>query len=163
MWHQWLNFKFAKLREYFFCAKKTKITIYLTILLPWLTSSAILESTQERNLRNQCCFMLRVKHAYALWYSPKWRKTVTRGRHFLFSFAHKKYSRSFAKLKLNHWCDMDCFTDCPYYVSGSGNITVALLFMRGSESSQIPSKISAFEFWRWTKVLQVWNDMRASN
>ncbi len=45
MWHQWLNFSFAMLQEYFFCAKKTKITIYLTILLPRVTSSAILEST----------------------------------------------------------------------------------------------------------------------
>ncbi len=26
-------------------------------------------------------------------------------------FAHKKYSRSFAKLKLNYWCHMDYFTD----------------------------------------------------
>ncbi len=24
MWHQWLNFSFAMLREYFYCAKKTK-------------------------------------------------------------------------------------------------------------------------------------------
>ncbi len=43
MWHQWLNLKFAKLRESL-CAKKTKITIYLTILLPELTFSAVLES-----------------------------------------------------------------------------------------------------------------------
>ncbi len=34
MWHQWLNFNLAKLREYFLCAKKTKTnTIYSTILL----------------------------------------------------------------------------------------------------------------------------------
>ncbi len=26
-------------------------------------------------------------------------------------FAHKKYSRSFIKLQLNHWCHMDYFND----------------------------------------------------
>ncbi len=30
---------------------------------------------------------------------------------FFFSFAHKKYSRSFVKLRLNPWCHMDYFTD----------------------------------------------------
>ncbi len=43
MWHQWLGFNFAKIQEYFLCAKK-KI-IYSTILLPEIPSSAILEST----------------------------------------------------------------------------------------------------------------------
>ncbi len=33
----------------------------------------------------------------------------------------------------------------------------------GLESSRISSKISLFVSWRWTKVLRVWNDMRASN
>jgi len=32
----------------------------------------------------------------------------------------------------------------------------------GTESSQISSKIYSFVFWRWTKVLQVWNNMRES-
>ncbi len=49
MWHQWLNFNFVKLREYFLCAKKMKI-IYLTILLPKLLSSGIL----ERNTMHVC-------------------------------------------------------------------------------------------------------------
>ncbi len=39
MWHQWLNFSFAKLREYSFCAQKTKM--FSTILLAWVMSSAI--------------------------------------------------------------------------------------------------------------------------
>ncbi len=34
------------------------------------------------------------------------------------------------------------FYQCPYYVSGPGNITVALLSLGGSESSPISSKIS---------------------
>ncbi len=33
----------------------------------------------------------------------------------------------------------------------------------GSERSRNASKISWFVFWRWTKVLRVWTDMRVSN
>ncbi len=40
MWHQWLNFNFAKLLECFLCEKKTKISTYSTIFLPDLPSSA---------------------------------------------------------------------------------------------------------------------------
>ncbi len=40
------------------------------------------------------------------------------------------------------------------YVSGTGNITVALL----SETSQISSKISSF-----ANILQVWNDTRVQD
>ncbi len=36
MWHQCINRNFTNLRKYFFHAKKTKITFYLTILLPEL-------------------------------------------------------------------------------------------------------------------------------
>ncbi len=47
MWHQWLNF---------FLRKENKNNIiYSTILLPWVTSSAILESTQEHIWRTQRC------------------------------------------------------------------------------------------------------------
>ncbi len=42
-------------------------------------------------------------------------------------------------------------------------VVVPLPSMGGSESSQISSTISYFVFWRWTKVLWVWNDMRVSN
>ncbi len=38
------------------------------------------------------------------------------------------------------------FYRCPYYISGPGNITVALMSMEDLESSQIPSKISLFVF-----------------
>ncbi len=62
MRHQWLNFNFAKLWEYFLCGKKTKVIIYSTILLPELPSSTILGSTTTRvhaftrTQHNQCCF-----------------------------------------------------------------------------------------------------------
>ncbi len=47
-------------------------------------------------------------------------------------FAHKKYSRSFIKLRLNPWCHMDYFND----------VFTTFLGLEGSESSQISSKIS---------------------
>ncbi len=91
MWHQGFNRNFTKLREYFLCANKTIITIYSTILLPELPSSAILESIPERNQRClrsvDSAHMLNVNNAdyvdYVLGYSPKWRKTVTRGEELL--------------------------------------------------------------------------------
>ncbi len=78
------------------------------------------------------------------------------------SFVHKKYSHSFIKLQLNHWCHMDYFNNV---------LTKFLCLKRGScvavygrsESSQITSKISSFVFRRWTKVLWVCNDMRVIN
>ncbi len=56
-------------------------------------------------------------------------------------FAHKKHSRSFVKLPLNTWCHMDYFTDvlATFLCIDHGNNTAVY---GGSESSQIPSKIS---------------------
>ncbi len=51
-------------------------------------------------------------------------------------FAYEKYSCSFIKWRLNHWCH---------------DIAVC------------GGSISWFVFWRWTKVLRVWDDMRKSN
>ncbi len=74
MWHQWLNFSFTMLREaFFFFAKKTKITIYSTILLPRVTSSTVLESITTHT------------HAFAwaqtmlITWNPFWR-TLQNGR-----------------------------------------------------------------------------------
>ncbi len=50
------------------------------------------------------------------------KKSMNKVRIFVF-FVHKKYSRSFIKLQLNHWCHMDNFNDvftmflCPDRVS----------------------------------------------
>ncbi len=78
MSHQEFNRNFTKLREYFLCAKKTKITIYSTILLPELLSSSILESTPEHNQRclhsASTRFILNIDADYVLGYSPKWGK-----------------------------------------------------------------------------------------
>ncbi len=44
-------------------------------------------------------------------------------------FAHKDYSHSFIRLRLNRWCHMDYFT-----VSGAENISVVLLCMEGQRA-----------------------------
>ncbi len=88
-----------------------------------------------------------------MWYSPKLC-------YFVF-FAHKKYSRSFGKLRLNAWCHMDYFNDLfAVFLSLDG---VRITVCGGPESSRISSKTSSFVFWRWTQVLRVWNDTRMSN
>ncbi len=59
----------------------------------------------------------------------------------LSSLRTKKYSRSFVKLRLNYRCHMDYFTDvlAMFLCLNYGNI---LAVYGGSESSQIPPKIS---------------------
>ncbi len=55
-----------------------------------------------------------------------------------YCLAHKKYSHGFIKLRLNHWCHMDCFNDS--YLSGPWTCLIASLLSMGvSESSQISS------------------------
>ncbi len=70
-----------------------------------------------------------------------WRKTWFGGEEFLNSlfliclfFAHKRYSRSVIKLRLNHWCHMDCFTDVLATFLSVGNISVALLSTQGQRA-----------------------------
>ncbi len=48
-------------------------------------------------------------------------------------FVHKKYYCGFVELWLNHWCHMDYFNDV-LTVSGSGNISVMLLYMQGQRA-----------------------------
>ncbi len=119
MWHRWLNFNFAKLRECFLCAKKTKITIYSTILsrsycLPpfWRVARCMCTLSPERNQRCLCS------------------------------------GENARMLNVSSADYIDCMG------------TLQLRAVRASESSQILSKISYFVFRRWTKILQVWNDMR---
>ncbi len=59
----------------------------------------------------------KVQCEVALWYSCERVSTDTEEKKllnkviFFVFFTHKMYSRSFIKLKLNHWCHMDYFTD----------------------------------------------------
>ncbi len=71
-----------------------------------------------------------------------------------------KYSRSFIKLWLNPWCDMDGMVSATFLDLDRGNYIAVYGRVRELSDS---SKTSYFVFWRWTKVLRVWNDMRLSN
>ncbi len=146
-------------------------TVYSAILLH--ESSAILESIPERNQSNECC--LRSACARCLLTVTLimfWGTLQNGGRRLLMEkncwinyviivfFAHKKYSCSFVKLRLNPWYHMVSLRITTFLCVDHGSI---LTVYGGSESSQILSKIYYFVFQRWTKVLWVWNDMRVSN
>ncbi len=65
--------------------------------------------------------------------------SIVHVQHIIVFFAHKNYSRSFVKLQLNPWCQMDYFTDllATFLCVDRGNIVA---IYGGSESSQIPLK-----------------------
>ncbi len=58
---------------------------------------------------------------------------------FFVVFAHKKYSHSFIKLRLNHWCDMDYFNNVLTNFLGLKRVNCVAVH-GGSESSGISSK-----------------------
>ncbi len=51
-------------------------------------------------------------------------------------FTHKKYSRSFIKLRLNHWCHMGYFNDVLTTFLGLERVSCVDVYA-GSESSRI--------------------------
>ncbi len=73
------------------------------------------------NIQLKLIFELYVKNwfeKYVLWYScecmsksDKEEKELMKKVVIFVFFAHKMYSRSFIKLRLNHWCHMDYFND----------------------------------------------------
>ncbi len=85
MSHQWFNRNFTKLREYFLCAKKTKITTLFNNSSSPRHPGAILDSItyvnnvcmQIRCLRseqsvNNVSAYIRCMCCLHMWYSPKW-------------------------------------------------------------------------------------------
>ncbi len=74
---------------------------------------------------------------------------------FIQQFLHKKYFHSFITLHLNYWCHMDYFNDVLTTFLGLELSSCAVVYAR--------SESSLFVFRRWTKVLQVCNNMRMSN
>ncbi len=63
------------------------------------------------------CLCAEERNAHTSLYSPQWQR-MGRGAEELLNkviifvfFAHKKYSRSFVKLQLNHWCHMHYFNN----------------------------------------------------
>ncbi len=91
-----------------------------------------------------------------MWYSPKWRQGDAKEANcwinslFLFSL-RTKYSRYFVKLRLNHWCHMDYFTDVLATVLVLDHVRILAVYGRVRELS---------EFIKYILILQLWNDMR---
>ncbi len=75
------------------------------------------------------CYKRRNAHVWTLMNDGGW---CHKGEELLNKvwIKHKKYSRCFVKLRMNHWCHMYYFNDCPYNFSGPGNISLSLLSMR---------------------------------
>ncbi len=66
------------------------------------------------------------------------KKSLNKVIIFVF-FAHTKYSRSFIKLMLNHWCHMNYFNDVLTTFLGLERVSCFAVYA-GSESSRISSK-----------------------
>ncbi len=146
MWHQWFNRNFTNLREYFLCPKKKIMNLFNNLSPP-------------RHPNNVCCSVsaacgYAVYVVYALismsttyphihcirclrmWYFPLWHYRVMWWRRVIFVFfAHKKYSCSFVKLWLNHWCHMKYFNDLLAKFMSLDRVRILAVY-GGSESSR---------------------------
>ncbi len=164
MWHQCFILNFMKLREYILCANKTKIMTSMSEFF-----------ARSRKYHNACvCIPLLAKKSQLLWMAAVllWMAVETDMKEkkllnkvvILVFFAYKKYSRSFIKLRLYHWCHTDYFNDVLTTFLGL-ELGCSIDVCERSENSRISFKISYryFVFRRWMKFLKVWNDMRVSN
>ncbi len=162
MWHQWFNLNFMKLREYFCVRRKQKWRLYSTISSLHGQSSARI----HKNITMQVCaflclqtrcstiWVLRqntgscVRSFTRIWYchermsktDKEENKLLIKVVIFVF-IGHKKYSRSFIKLRLNHCYHMDYFNDVLTTFLGLEYFSSVAVYA-GSESSRISWKIS---------------------
>ncbi len=167
MWHQWFNCNFMKLRDYFLCTKKTKITTLFNNSSP--QHHPIEHHFGEYHVRKQrmqrmyvaTLFTFRSKRKQRIRIWCYWHRTAyvylcdtlqngAIGRDggdellnkfvsFVF-FVHKKYSRSFIKLQLNHWCHIDYFNNLLATFLDLDRVRILAVY-GGSESSWNASKI----------------------
>ncbi len=61
--------------------------------------------------------------------------------------------------KLSHWCHMDCFTNVFTTFLDLGTFLLCCRLWRNWELFDFIKNILIL-FWRWKKILRVWNDMR---
>ncbi len=117
------------------------------------SSSTCLKILTERMTCNFCPALLiptricrrwsQLHHTYASWYScesasktdTEEKKLLNKVIIFVF-FAHKKYSHSFKKIRLNHWCHMVYFNDVLATFLGFECVSCTAVY-GGSESSRI--------------------------
>ncbi len=124
-----------KLQEYFLCAKKTKITtLFNDFFSPGTVLCHYREYHDTYRVHSHVCVVLS-------WMRVKdWHGEGKISSLFLFSLREKN-SRSFIKLRLNHWCHMDYFNDVLTTFLCLERVSCAAVYPE-SESSRISSKIS---------------------
>ncbi len=124
MWHQWFNRNFMRLREYLLCAKKTKITTSFNNFF----SSVSVFNVCSREYHGTC--------VWCCWSRNKQKNSteIVELSHYFVFFAHKKYSRSFIKLRLNPWCHMDYFNDVLTTFVGLKCVSSLAVYMEGQKA-----------------------------
>ncbi len=132
MWHQWFNRKFTKLREYFSCTKKTKITTLFNNSSPLAPFRRVSTEHKQRLL-----YCVSSSTRIRCFHSDHSVNNVS--AFFCFLCAQKIFSY-LHKLRMNHWCHMDYFNDllATFLDLDRGRI---LAVYAGSENTQNSSKI----------------------
>ncbi len=141
------------------CAKKTKTTTSMSSLLRQSSThahvtrvprrmrvhfSACKQGTAHACSTSEYQLLRQQHHTHASWFSREWRRTDPEERKSLnkviiFVFlVQKKYSQSFIKLQLNHWCHINYFNKVFTRFLGLERDSS----LAGSESSWTSSKIS---------------------
>ncbi len=127
--------------------------------------SACKQGTAHLGFTSECRLLRHQHHMHVLCYSHErvsYSDTEEKKLLNKVFFAHKKYSRSFITLWLNHWCRMDYFNNVFTTFLGL-ECGSCIAVCAGSESSRISSKYLHLCFRRWIKILWVWNDMKVRN
>ncbi len=97
-------------------------------------------SNRKQCIRLQCCWHRTANAVYICDTQQNgaisWRrgdKLLNKVVIFVF-FAHKKYSRSFVKLRLNHWCHMDYFNDLLATFLSLDHVRIFAVYMEGQRA-----------------------------
>ncbi len=163
MWHQGFNRNFTKLREYFLYAKKTTLFNSSSPLcqrsaifkkIRWTeTAYAAYEAADTSSfiylrfdLNENSASGMRLTEESVRSFHPAdilqngtrvtQRRLIWIKSFFFFSFAHKIYSCTFVKLRLNPWYHMDYFTDLLATFLDLDRVRTLAVY-GGSESAQI--------------------------
>ncbi len=102
---------------------------------------------KNKNPKRQKIFLVEKGNVYLIW--PFNLMAGFRWKHSLYSCP---YSSEFISKSVNY-----------YFIVPQKCVYINIAVYAESESSRISLQISSFVFWRSTKVLWVWSDMRVSN
>ncbi len=140
-----------------FCVKKTKITTSFNNFF----SSMSVFATHLLEYYDACvwCYWRRSQHSEPGCTAPglqaendfdreDYKQKMILTERMTLQILHKKYSRSFTKWQMNHWCHMDYFNNVLTTFLGLELVSCVAVY-GGSDSSRISSKIFCFVFRRW--------------